>query len=252
MSDRLVLYETKVQKAGKAWGSMLQQVEKGWEVIQLLDTNDRLNTRIVETRRPDVAFTAEMVALMRRPLPDPPPPTSDDRRDGPTNGVHGWYGDPTRLDFERYFDGEFWTIHIRDLRRWKQAERAADGISKEKEENVANITKTVHRANAEFHATGVLDGVPEPGSPSGWYEDWVRRKALVLRRQDALRRTIRRSVGGSGDSGSAVLVGYHDEDVESVVGVICPLGFVHIPPSFHYSHLGSGVGHASDDGVGNA
>ena len=45
------------------------------------------------------------------------------------------------------------------------------------------------------------------------------------------------------------LVRNNHKDVQSVVRMVDPLGFINVPPSFDYSHLGVRVRHPGDNGI---
>jgi hypothetical protein len=34
--------------------------------------------------------------------------------------LRGWHSDPLGRDLERFHDGEFWTVHLRDPAAWRQ------------------------------------------------------------------------------------------------------------------------------------
>ena len=92
----------------------------------------------------------------------------------------GWYLDPLGREFERYFDGDFWTVHLRDEQAWQenvdhrlQALTSAQLDAANRKEIRQQEKVLTEQLVAMGEAGEVFVGEPNEDSPEGWYLDWV-------------------------------------------------------------------------------
>ena len=183
--ERLVLFETKIEPLGStsvhSWANDKVQslARQGWEVVQIVDADKWISV---------LPGGEKLMALLRRPLPHPCPPLTEDGE----HAASGWFPDPLGSDqyeprnkefqkrFDRYFDGEFWTVHLRDKEQWQeQAEKVQDELEKARLDKAADdeARKLGGQLTEQLREMGeageVFVGEPNEDSPEGWYLDWV-------------------------------------------------------------------------------
>ena len=143
--ERLVLYEHHLLPLGKSTpfdGVELSGfVNQGWEVVQLSDGGEY-----------------KPFWVLKRPLPHPPPPTD---MDGAVQS-RGWFVDPVGSELERYFDGEFWTVHLRDEKEW-----LSQIDTQRQKKLLAEQLLQMGEVGEVFLEERNQD------SPPGWYPDWI-------------------------------------------------------------------------------
>lgn len=158
MSDRLVIYETQVVPLGSTVlhsraNSKLDGLPADWEVIQIIDAAKWMKV---------LPGDEKLLAVVRRALPHPAPPMD---LEGNLIGHPGWFTDPLDDGVQRFFDGEFWTVHIRVDEAWTAARASAIAGVQDELDRLARLEE-------ELALAPVHDGVPEAGlSAPGWYRD---------------------------------------------------------------------------------